>query len=221
MASLESLLSLPSALQSLDITSRRSLHRRMKKVSLVSLIRILAVHQPKLESLTFANALDFENNDQIEDSEIKLSPLSKLKYLALPYDNGRQIQYLDNVMRYVSPNEGLVSLETVLIGLELRNGKASSALSGHRKLGFKRPHLRTLILALSVPKATSEREDSGTEGIRYREAFKKRLVEKGIKYRIIVQETIHHRYVPPYLFGEKAPERKTICDFSAEDVLAS
>ena len=229
MATLESLLSLPSTLQSLDITSRRSLPRRMEKVSLISLVRILVVHQPKLESLTYSNALDLGNNDQIEGSGINASSLSKLKYLALPYEGGRRShQQMSSLMECISPNEGFISLETVLIGLDWRNGKASTVLSDHPRLGlqkFKCPHLRTLVIDISISEVVAERKDSRNKWTSFCEAVKKlfpeKEKEKESKVRIVLQETIHYHYVTPYLFGEKAPERKTIGVFSADGVPAS
>ena len=227
VATMESLLSLPSALQSLDITNRRSLYRRTKTVSLMTLISILVVYQPKLENLTYATSLDYKYKDQNEGSEIDLSPLSKLKYLALPYDNGRWSHHLHNFFTHIRPNQGPVSLETVLIGAELSDGDASSVLSYHRDLGLQSsqfPHLRTLIFALgNLDQMTEEQEDVENEKISFVEASKKRLLEdfKGRKVRIILQKTIHHHYVPPYLFREKAPQRTTIFDSGAEEVMAS
>ena len=221
-----SLLSLPSALQSLDITNRRALHRPLKKVSLESLIRILVVHQPKLESLTYANTLEHGYNNQFEGAEVDLSSLNQLKYLALPYDNGKRSRHLGSLMRHISPTQSFASLETVLIGVELRTHEANSALSYHRKLGLQPsqcPRLRTLIVALANLGDMYEGEGSESEKLPFLVDFEKRLLEdyKGSKVRIILQQTIHHHYVPPYLFGEKAPERRTVFDSGAEEVMAS
>ena len=228
VTAMESLLSLPSALQSLDINNRRSLIRRTKRVSLASLISILVVHQPKLENLTYASSLDYGHQDQNEGSEIDLSPLTKLKYLALPYDNGRQAQNLHTFIRHIRPNQGPVSLETVLIGAELSNGNASSVLSYHRDLGLQQssqfPHLRTLVVAFgNLDQMNIEPEDVENEKESFVDAFKKRLLEdfKGRKVRILLQKTEHYRYVPPYLFREKAPQRTTVFDSGAEEVMAS
>ncbi|KAL8788285.1 MAG: hypothetical protein Q9195_007382 [Heterodermia aff. obscurata] len=220
VATMESILSLPSALQSLDITSCRSLHRSWNKTSLVHLIRILVAHQPNLESLTYANTRESEN------SEIDLSLLNKLKYLALPCDNGRRSQHFDTLIRNIRPSQGFASLETVSIGVEWE-GKANSVLSYHRKLGLQSsqcPQLRTLVVALGgFEDMYNETEEFENERDSFVEAFKKRLLGdfKGRQVRIILQATIHHHYVPPYLFRERAPERQTIFDFSANEPLAS
>ena len=226
VATMGSLLSLPSALQSLDITNRRALHRPLKKVSLESLIRILVLHQPKLESLTYANTLEYGYySNQFEGSEVGLSSLSQLKYLALPYDNGKRSRHLGNLMRHISPTQSFASLETALIGVELRKHEANSTLSYHRNLGLQSsrcPRLRTLIVALGNLGDMYEGENSENKKLPFLEDFEKRLLEdyKGSKVRIILQETIHHHYVPPYLFGEKAPERRTVFDSGAEEVMA-
>ena len=166
--------------------------------------------------------------DQTEASEIDLSLLGELKYFALPYDNGRRSVHLDSMMKRMSPNQVFASLETVSIGVELgRLERKDSVLSYHRNLGLQQsrcPHLRTLIVALgSLADLHDESEDSGNESISFEAALKKRLLEdfKERKVRIILQETTRHRYIPPYLFGEKAPERRTIFDSGAEEVMAS
>lgn len=70
----------------------------MNRISLAHLIRILAVHQPKLESLTYSNALESQSHDQIEGPKFDLSQLKKLKYLALPYDDGNRFWQLSDLI---------------------------------------------------------------------------------------------------------------------------
>ena len=223
---MRSLLSLPSALQSLDITTHRLLRQEMNGISLAHLIRILAVQQPKLECLTYSNALESRYDDQIEGLKLDLSSLNKLKYLALPYDDGYRPWQSYSLIRYVGPSQGSPSLETVSIGVELELPQVERVLSCHRQLGLQSsqcPHLRTLIVALGgLDRTCGSSEDPESKRTSFLEDLKKGYLEefKGSKVRIILKSTHRYRYKPPYLFGEKAPKRRTIFDSGADEALA-
>lgn len=84
------------------------------------------------------------------------------------------------------------------------------------------PHLRTLIVAIGGLDRIGQGEDPENRRTSFIETLKKGFLEefKGSKVRIILKSTHRYCYKPPYLFGEKAPERRTIFDSGADEALA-
>lgn len=221
-ATMEAILSLPSILQSLDITSRRNGSR----IKIAQMIHNLVVYQPKLESLTYTNALEKWSNGQLEDYKADISSLSNLKHLALPYDYNTRYTPLDPLIKCIASDQGSASLETVMIGVQWDMHDSKTALSYHRKLGLhlpKFPQLRTLIVFLGgLGRFERDEGDFERKQRPSMEALKKGLQEdfETTKVRIIVYTTYTNSYVPPYLYGEKAPSRLTTYDSGAEDTMA-
>lgn len=225
MAAMEVLLSLPKALQTLDITSRRANGGRT--VSVIDIIHNLVVHQPKLENLTYANVMEKPPGTQVEDHKLNLSSLQNLKHLALPYNCSSLSGRLLPMITRIAPEDGSTSLETVMLGMKWDKHAPQSMILYHRTLGLHLPgypNLRTLVITFDGLAAllTGEQADK-TQATLYLKALKNSLHKDfgKSKVRLILQmSATTGRYVPPYLLGEQVPRIFTIYDSGAEDPMA-
>ena len=228
MATMEVLLSIPKALQTLEITSQRSQRANGGQAfSRIDIIHNLVVHQPKLEKLTYAHFMEKQPGTQAEDHKLNLSLLQNLKHLALPYNCSSLSRRLLPMITRIAPKHGSTSLETVMLGMKWDKNAPQSMILYHRTLGLYLPgypNLRTLVITFDGLAAllTGEQASKTQATLDFKDL--KNSLHKDFgksKVRLILQmSATTGRYVPPYLFGEIVPRIFTIYDSGAEDPMA-
>ena len=223
---MEVLLSLPKALQTLDITIRRRMQGAygIQNAPLASIIYYLSVYQPKLENFIYASELQAGFGAWVKDHKLDLSSLKNLKHLALPYYTGDLSQRLLPTITCLAPNERATSLETVMLGMRWDQYGPQSALSYHRRLGLHLPEyypkLRTLVITFQILSTlfTPDVDINARRRGEYVEAVKNGLRNdfENSNVRTILQTTVS-KGPWAFLFGKSAPRQVIVYDSGAED----